>query len=277
MLLLNRAKANTATVGTGTVALGTAFASNFLTWAAAGAVDGKRYSYLIEQGGDAEVGWGLYTAAGATLTRNLTISTTGALLNLAGAATVACIARQEDYPQLIEEQVLTVAAPTVTFASIPQTFRNLELEIIARCAGATGGNNRHIYVKPNNDGGANYTFVGQGYGAGSPTPITFTSVGPTAGGSIGVDVGWAPNANAPANEFGTVSSKIFGYTSTLFNKKFEGRAVLRDLTTAAGQYTAHNHGTWHPATPAAITSLVISNDLGVDYNIGCVFRLRGIP
>lgn len=94
-LLLNRAKVSTATTGTGTVTLGSAV-SPFRSWSAAGAVNGSVYSYLIEEGVDWEIGTGTYTSSGTTLSRTLTASSTGSLLNLAGTATVACILRTED-------------------------------------------------------------------------------------------------------------------------------------------------------------------------------------
>lgn len=95
MLLLNRANVNTATTGTGTVTLGTAITS-FLTWANAGASNNRAYRYMITDGLDWELGWGVYSSAGPTLTRNLVASSTGALLNLSGTATVACVAAAAD-------------------------------------------------------------------------------------------------------------------------------------------------------------------------------------
>ncbi len=88
----DRAKMNTATTGTGTVTLSTAV-SFFQTLANAGVVNGDTISYLIEDAGNAwELGWGVYSSAGPTLTRNLKSSSSGSLLNLSGAASVAVVA-----------------------------------------------------------------------------------------------------------------------------------------------------------------------------------------
>lgn len=101
-MLLNRAKALTATTGTGSVTLGVAV-SPYHSWAAAGAANGSSYSYLIIDGSAWELGVGVYSSSGPTLTRPgpgtdpKFESSTGALLNLSGSASVACVANASDY------------------------------------------------------------------------------------------------------------------------------------------------------------------------------------
>ena len=86
----NRAKVATATTGTGTLTLGATdpYSQSFV---AAGFVTGDVLDYLIESGTDWEVGYGTYDATAGTLTRTLTESSTGALLNLLGGATVSVV------------------------------------------------------------------------------------------------------------------------------------------------------------------------------------------
>ena len=92
--LANIARMTTATTGTGTVTLGTAV-SSFLTFAQAGVTDGQTVAYLIEDGNgtDREVGTGVYTSAGTTLSRTPTNSTnSNNAIDLSGSAQVAVTA-----------------------------------------------------------------------------------------------------------------------------------------------------------------------------------------
>jgi len=93
--LLNRAKMTTATTGTGTITLGSA-SSNFQTFVAAGLLNTDIVRYTIEDGLNWEIGTGVYTSSGTTLSRTLTSSSTGALLSLGGSAVVYVTLAAED-------------------------------------------------------------------------------------------------------------------------------------------------------------------------------------
>ena len=96
--LLNIARMTTATSGTGTITLGSAVAS-FLTFAQAGATNGMTVAYLIEDGNGTgrEVGTGVYTSAGTTLTRTPVNSTnSNNAISLSGTAQVALTALAAD-------------------------------------------------------------------------------------------------------------------------------------------------------------------------------------
>lgn len=97
----NLIKMTTATTGTGTITLGSAVAG-FLTLAQGGITDGQTVSYAIKDGVDSEVGRGVYTSSGTTLTRSVLKSTNAnAAINLSGTAQVIVTALAEDLPSVI--------------------------------------------------------------------------------------------------------------------------------------------------------------------------------
>lgn len=102
--VFDRAGMSTATTGTGTLTLGSALgavapnACTFQSFSAAGVQDKNVVSYLILDSNTGwETGWGVYTASGTTLTRNVTKSSNAnAGINLSGSAQVFITMRAED-------------------------------------------------------------------------------------------------------------------------------------------------------------------------------------
>lgn len=101
--LFNLARMSTTTVGTGTVTLGSAVAGH-LTFALAGVQNGDSVYYGIHDSvsGDREVGIGVYSSTGPTLTRGPIKSTqSDAAITLSGTAEVAVTAIAESFPDIL--------------------------------------------------------------------------------------------------------------------------------------------------------------------------------
>lgn len=93
----NIAKMRSSTTGTGTLTLSTAM-NGFLTFALAGVVTGETVTYTIRDGANTEVGRGVYTSAGLTLTRATILSSTnaGAAISCTGQQVVGITIAAED-------------------------------------------------------------------------------------------------------------------------------------------------------------------------------------
>ena len=79
---------STSTTGTGTITLGSAL-TGFQTFDGAGVTNGQTVRYVIEDGGNFEIGSGAYTTSGTTLARGATESSNSdSAINLSGSATV---------------------------------------------------------------------------------------------------------------------------------------------------------------------------------------------
>ena len=96
--LYNLARMTTATTGTGTITLGSAVAG-FLTFASAGVEDGDTVTYALRDGANSEIGRGVYSSSGTTLTRSVMKSTNSdSPISLSGAAEVFITVAAEDFP-----------------------------------------------------------------------------------------------------------------------------------------------------------------------------------
>ena len=97
-MLHNLARVSSATTGTGTLTLGAAV-SGFLTFADAGVVDGETVTYAIRDGANSEIGRGVYTASGTTLSRAVIYESTN------GGSAISCSGSQEVFITAAAESI----------------------------------------------------------------------------------------------------------------------------------------------------------------------------
>lgn len=164
--------------------------------------------------------------------------------------------------QLISSQVLGTSASSVTFSSIPGTFKDLILRVSTRTTSAgTGANSLRVYF---NGSGAttNYSLTRLNGNGATAASAAFTA---QADGQFG----WSPNDGSTANTFGSSELYIPSYTSST-NKPFSGFGLSEDnSTTAQLAATADLF-----SNTSAITSLTVLGS--VDFKAGSSFYLYGL-
>ena len=140
--LANRVKVNTATTGTGTITLGSAV-DTFQTFADGGVANGQTVRYTIEDdNGGWEIGTGVYSSTGPTLTRGPAESSNAdAAINLSGSARVFVTAAAADIlqPSEIGVSVQGYNANTVVDASYVHTDNNYTTTEKNKLAGIEAG------------------------------------------------------------------------------------------------------------------------------------------
>ena len=166
----------------------------------------------------------------------------------------------------IAENIAGGAVASVTFSSIPGTYRNVYLKLQVR--GDTAATSTGLYVQFNADTAANYDFI-----------VVTVQGTPTLGQSSGIadvriQIGDAAAANAPSNVFTSGRVDVPNYAGTTAHKATLAQAGLKQSAAAASIYVETGSGWWR--STAAITSIKVFPGAG-NFIAGSSFFLYGEP
>ena len=161
----------------------------------------------------------------------------------------------------IAQQVLGSPAASVTFSSIPGSYTNLLLVIMAASSRSalTDGVECAINADSTQAHYAENYFFNSGSGTQSNNII----------GSI-------PGTTAPSNACGVIQVTFASYAGTTFLKTFltMNFAMAASSTFSAAPETGMQSGSWN--SNAAITSLVLTSQAGANFLTGSTFTLYGL-
>ena len=165
------------------------------------------------------------------------------------------------------------SAPTVTFSSIPSTYKHLQIRCFAKGTGTAGEDRFSAEMRFNGDTSANYsshymTANGSSASSGAFTSATLINM---AGRS------WIPDSwSGYANVWGVAIMDILDYASTTKTKTLRTLAGYNSNTTGiTGNNINLSSGLWFK-TPEAITSINILCDQSASFIEGSNFALYGI-
>jgi hypothetical protein len=182
-------------------------------------------------------------------------------LRVQGGLTVGTNATS-NVPVKVFETVLASAQSPVSFSSIPQTYRHLQLVVSARITASV--TDAPVWIQLNNDTGSNYSFQ-------SITVVGSNVIGGSTSATTRIAIGRAAGTTAPANYRGAMTATVFHYTQSAVKLVASSNTLATSATSlASGEY----YGLW--ANTSAITSITIfpdSNQFAAD----SVFTLYGLP
>jgi len=161
-------------------------------------------------------------------------------------------------------------AGTVTFSSIPQTYKHLQVRIMARGTNAAQSY-VNISVRVGNgsaDSGTNYYPYHNVYGNGT------TAIADYYGGLYSYAfTGWIPAVLTTTQGFGVSVIDILDYTSTNKHKTFKS---LFGWDANGTGWSGLTSSLWMPTTKVAIDTMVLSSNAGENFLANSVVALYGI-
>ena len=167
-------------------------------------------------------------------------------------------------PVLIQ-QLSLAGVNSVTFSSIPNTYKDLQVRY--RGAGAASASFANVELQFNGDSGSNY----------DTQESVINNTTNTGGGSVAQNVllvGYLPAASGVANLGGGGEINIFDYTGTSYFKEVTAVKGVRLTGVASGFYAGSVWGSWR--STSAITSITVLLSSGNGATTATV-SLYGVP
>lgn len=161
----------------------------------------------------------------------------------------------------------TGSSATITFSSIPSTFKHLQIRGIARGTANGGTTPLTYYINCNSDTGSNYAYHRlQGDGA------TASALGQAT--QTKIYMGVYADSGYSANIMGTMVVDILDYGSTSKYKTFRAISGVDDNSGTTGSQISLRSGLW--MSTSAISTIAITNNGGDNFSTSTTFALYGI-
>lgn len=164
----------------------------------------------------------------------------------------------------IQTYTLGSSQASVTFSSIPSTFKHLQIRMIARTSRSANEYDGTI-IQFNSDTGANYAYhriIGDG------STVLADGYASQNNGTLGTTLG----AGAIANAFSPLITDILDYAST--NKTKVVRSISGRQNNTTDSQLLYTSSLWN--NTSAITSITIKPSVGPNYVQYSQFALYGI-
>lgn len=152
-----------------------------------------------------------------------------------------------DFESIATTTVGAGGTSTITFSSIPSTYKHLQIRMTGRASGSS--DYATVYVVFNSDSGSNYTYH-QLYGSGSGSPAASGQINQTYMAGQNLSGGLSS-----ANIFGVMIFDIFDYKDTTKNKTLK---QIGGVDRNGSGYTDFNSGHWRSSS--AVTSITLTSD-----------------
>ena len=167
-----------------------------------------------------------------------------------------------DYESISTVTVGAGGASSITFSSIPSTYKHLQVRLIARGSDST---NNNIVYKFNGDTAANYS--DHALFADGSTVSAFANANASASGFIAIS-----NSSRAANTFSACVFDLLDYANTNKYKTVRTLSGREDNSAGAVLFSS---GSWR--STSAVTSIVFNPSLGnfTQYSSFALYGIKG--